>query len=321
MAEGAGAVSEETPEAIGAAPPIRLHDLLAARRERDEARKERDDLARRITEVAPMLGELKRLGGQLEGQRAALEAELRELTGTHETLLEEILRNADEDINGGDEAPEYLAEAYVRLLERERDQARARKAALRDMTRGQAARKAWDDWWAGASGRGRGKPGYDEKAETDAGWEVSADAGIEASGLRAQLDEARRELAEVRELAHNVHDVRRIDALTAEREKLSGACQLLARVVSDQGRAMYAAWIDAERGDHKAAKETITRQVEQVLELHTWNGTETGAQWRERTDGEENEDGGTAPVLADPETMTAVAEGEAELRGEARDDA
>lgn len=199
---------------------------------------------------------------------------------------------------------------------RERDQALAElreltgKAALRDMTRGQAARKAWQDWCAGSVQRGRGRPGYDEKAETDAGWEVAADAGIEASGLRAQLDEARRELAEVRELAHNLGDVRKIDALTAEREKLSGACQLLARVVSDQGRALYAAWIDAERGDHDAAKETVTQQIEQVLELHTWNGTETGTQWLERTDGEENEDDGTAPVLADPETMTAVAEGE-----------
>jgi hypothetical protein len=43
------------------------------------------------------------------------------LREAHETFLEEILRNADEDINGGDEAPEYLAEEYVRHLERECD--------------------------------------------------------------------------------------------------------------------------------------------------------------------------------------------------------
>jgi hypothetical protein len=48
-----------------------------------------------------------------------LGAELRELTAVHETLLEAILQNADEDIHGGDEAAEYLAEAYVRHLEAE----------------------------------------------------------------------------------------------------------------------------------------------------------------------------------------------------------
>jgi hypothetical protein len=54
---------------------------------------------------------------------APLEREIRELRETariHGLLLEEILKNADEGINGGDEAPEYLAEAYVRWLETER---------------------------------------------------------------------------------------------------------------------------------------------------------------------------------------------------------
>jgi hypothetical protein len=48
---------------------------------------------------------------------ARLGAELRELTATHEKLLEAVLQNADEDVNGGDEAAEHLAERYVRFLE------------------------------------------------------------------------------------------------------------------------------------------------------------------------------------------------------------
>lgn len=52
---------------------------------------------------------------------ARVRAELAELTRNHDQLVEEILRNADEDINGADEAPEYLAERYVRWLEAEHD--------------------------------------------------------------------------------------------------------------------------------------------------------------------------------------------------------
>jgi hypothetical protein len=98
---------------------------------------------------------------------------------------------------------------------------------------GKAARKAWDDWHAGASERGRGKPGYDEQADTDAGWEVAADAGIGASGLREELAEARRELAEHRELAHNLGDVRRIDELTTGNARLSEQERLLVIALSD----------------------------------------------------------------------------------------
>jgi hypothetical protein len=53
----------------------------------------------------------------LAGERDRLAAQLREMTGTHATLLEEILRNAGQDIHDGDEPPEYLAEHYVRSIE------------------------------------------------------------------------------------------------------------------------------------------------------------------------------------------------------------
>lgn len=63
-------------------------------------------------------------GGRLSAELASVQAELREVADAHDQLLEAVLLNADEDINGGDEAPEYLAEAYVRWLEAERDKYR-----------------------------------------------------------------------------------------------------------------------------------------------------------------------------------------------------
>jgi hypothetical protein len=60
------------------------------------------------------------LGLNVVAENLRLRAELHELTGNHEQLLEEILRNADEDVNGGDAAAESLAEKYVRWLEGER---------------------------------------------------------------------------------------------------------------------------------------------------------------------------------------------------------
>jgi hypothetical protein len=182
-----------------------------------------------------------------------------------------------------------------------------------DATRGQAARKAWDDWHAGASERGRGKPGYDEKADTDAGWEVAADAGIGASGLREELEEARRELAEHRELAHNLGDVRRIDELTAENGKLSGSCQLLARTLSMYVRSLYATWIDAAQ--HRNLKAVIEGLAESLdgFDGTEWNGTETGTEWLERTRGEDVVSEAIGEDDGAPGAMAAVAGGDQDL--------
>jgi hypothetical protein len=87
---------------------------------------ERDRLSAALAEVASLRDQL---AGQ-SSQRNRLVGDYNELDDRHATLLEEVLRNADEDINGGDEAPEYLAEAYVRFLERERDEAAASYRAL-----------------------------------------------------------------------------------------------------------------------------------------------------------------------------------------------
>jgi hypothetical protein len=75
----------------------------------------------------------------LAGERDRLAAQLREMTGTHATLLEEILRNAGPDINDGDEAPEYLAEHYVRSLEGDLGRLREELSELRHRSAGQDA--------------------------------------------------------------------------------------------------------------------------------------------------------------------------------------
>lgn len=76
-------------------------------------------------------------------------------------------------------------------------------------------------------------------------------------------------------------------AMTAENAKLARGGRTLGDVVTLQSRTLMAAWIDAERGDHGAAREHLAQATEDVLELHTWDGKETGAEWLERTRGED----------------------------------
>jgi hypothetical protein len=169
------------------------------------------------------------------------------------------------------------------------------------LTSGQAARKAWDDWHAGAPERGRGRPGYDEQADTDAGWEVAADAGIGASGLREELAEARRELAEHRELAHNLGDVRRIDELTAEREKLIKGLDAFDRLLISYTRSMYAANIDVTHGDPGDASAILLEALD-GYDGPQWNGTESGTEWLERTREEAGPRAKAAPDGSGPES-------------------
>lgn len=56
----------------------------------------------------------------LKRERDQARAELAESQRIHDLLIESILQNADEDFRGADEAPEYVAEEYVRWLERQR---------------------------------------------------------------------------------------------------------------------------------------------------------------------------------------------------------
>lgn len=87
---------------------------------------------------------------------AKVRAELREITDNHAQLLEEILKNADEDTSGGDEAPEYLAEQYIRFLEGEVDRLKEPEPAPesvpwrqgRTQPRNIYARTGGDNWKA-----------------------------------------------------------------------------------------------------------------------------------------------------------------------------
>jgi hypothetical protein len=106
----------------GPGPGEVLDARLIARLAAPSDSPERDRLSAALAEVASLRDQL---AGQ-SSQRNRLVGDYNELDDRHATLLEEILRNADEDINGGDEAPEYLAEAYVRFLERERGEYRDR---------------------------------------------------------------------------------------------------------------------------------------------------------------------------------------------------
>jgi hypothetical protein len=77
-------------------------------------------VAATLRQVISQLEALPRAAPKPATELARVRAELAELTRIHDLLLEEILRDADEDIHGADEAAEYLAEHYVRWLEAER---------------------------------------------------------------------------------------------------------------------------------------------------------------------------------------------------------
>lgn len=75
-------------------------------------------------------------------------------------------------------------------------------------------------------------------------------------------------------------------AQAADLDKAQGACRLLARVVSEQLRGLYAAWIDTTRGDMNAVRETVLRSQEDLgayPDGQDWNRTETGDEWYSRT--------------------------------------
>jgi hypothetical protein len=91
----------------------------------------------------------------------------------------------------------------------------------------------------------------------------------------------------------------RITAAARDKElaDVKGACALLARVASEQQRTLYAAWVDANRDDAKALRETIVTSQEDLADYdgaRKWDGTETGGQWYSRTWDPETAGAGTA---------------------------
>lgn len=78
-------------------------------------------------------------------------------------------------------------------------------------------------------------------------------------------------------------------ALAEAAVKASGLPELVSRygrITTAWTRGMYAAWIDCVRGDVKAAIECLAEGTD-GYDGPQWDGTETGAQWWERTKAEE----------------------------------
>lgn len=82
------------------------------------------------------------------------------------------------------------------------------------------------------------------------------------------------------------HDLSRIAELEAELEAARDFIQRLNRITTAWTRGMYAARIDCLRGDTRAAIRCLSEGLD-GYDGTEWNGTETGAEWWERTKAEE----------------------------------
>jgi hypothetical protein len=123
-----------------------------------------------------------------------------------------------------------------------------------EMTPGQAACVAWNAHYA----EEHGIEARNEWAASDprgrAAWEAAAKAGAAA--------------------------------VTAERDKLRELLGRYERITTAYTRGMYMARIDCMRGDVKAAVDCLSEGLD-GWDGTEWNGTETGAEWWERTKAEE----------------------------------
>lgn len=156
-----------------------------------------------------------------------LGAELREVTRVHEVLLEAILRNADADITGADEAPEYLAEFYVRHLEQQVDaQAYAAERSGDEATEDRAARAALEAFVAACyPSEVSGQDGRARLAQlTNALTRVDGIAGIIAAGITA-ADRFREERDEARAVIREIRDHLRSEGYLALCDMLPGWLQ------------------------------------------------------------------------------------------------
>ena len=74
--------------------------------------------------------------------------------------------------------------------------------------------------------------------------------------------------------------------LQAERDRLAELVRRYERITTSWTRGMYSARIDCMRGDVKAAIGCLSEGLD-GYDGTEWNGTETGAEWWERTKAEE----------------------------------
>jgi hypothetical protein len=75
-------------------------------------------------------------------------------------------------------------------------------------------------------------------------------------------------------------------ALQRDRDKARKLVSVLERIAAAWTRGMYCAWIDCQRGDPAAAARTLSEGLD-GWDGTEWDGTETGAEWWERTKAEE----------------------------------
>jgi prefoldin subunit 5 len=122
----------------------------------------------------------------------------------------------------------------------------------------------------------------------------------ELDRLAAELAEERRMAAEIAECGRNVHDVRLVDALTAANGKLTAELSEL--------DAAYKT-LQAQCEVHWLERQSAESRLEGVAKAHAAHDTPEDQHYEGDDDGESE----TAAILADPETMAAIAEGESEL--------
>jgi hypothetical protein len=144
----------------------------------------------------------------------------------------------------------------------------------------------------------------------------------EIARLHAELAEERRKAAELAECAHNVRDLQRIDALTAQNGRLSAESERRGALVT---AAAYFAetWAELLESlpdsydchlncpEANAAVEFLTAfgfktAAGELAKAHAAHDTPEDQHYQGDDDGESE----TAAILADPETLKAIAEGE-----------
>jgi hypothetical protein len=109
--------------------------------------------------------------------------------------------------------------------------------------------------------------------EIDGMWDATSDASDETAANMAVI-------------AHEALEAAPPGAeVAAEMDKGRDMIGVLTGLCNMYVRGLYAAWIDAQRGDLKAVIECLAEGLD-GFEGPEWNGTETGTEWHDRTAGD-----------------------------------
>jgi hypothetical protein len=112
-------------------------------------------------------------------------------------------------------------------------------------------------------------------------------AAAERDRYRREHDEADARLRQMDEQARQAIAAEAAAVQQAEGElaKARDMIRVLGGLCNMYVRGLYAAWIDAQRGDLKAVIENLAEGLD-GFEGPEWNGTETGTEWHDRTAGD-----------------------------------